>query len=199
MENIKSIYQSLLKTSEIYSELQNSTGLTCLNECGKCCENPNIFARPSELLPMAEWLYQEGRAFELVEELENLANASELKNCIFYKKLDEFGRGRCGAYEFRPLICRSFGVFIREHKEGRREFSVCKLIKEEHRERYQEVMASIDSYKHVRAVDEITNEFFQSDANLFLENENQINLSLLVILKKVILVNELKKQKSHES
>lgn len=199
MDKSVTILNALEEVSSFYKDLQKASGLNCLEGCGKCCDNPSIFARASEMLPMAEWLYREGRADETLELLLRELNVAEHKNCVFYQKEGDSNRGRCLAYEFRPLVCRSFGVFLREGKSGRREFSVCKLIKENQQDKYLERQNEIENFSSYQLVDQVSYKFYQSDIELALESEEQINISLMKALKKVIFYNELLKKESHEN
>lgn len=198
MEKNRIIHKALEEVSGVYKDLQNASGLNCLESCGQCCDNPNIFVRPSELLPAAELIYRQGQSDEVLEKLAAMTVGTEHKKCFFFQKLDDSHRGRCLAYEGRPLLCRSFGVFLRVGKSGKREFSVCKPMKENQADLYQKLQKEVDNFHEYNLIDEVSYKFYQVDMDLAQEAEVQINLALLLALKKVVFYFELLEKESHE-
>jgi uncharacterized protein len=107
-----------------FSGYQNSTGLNCLPGCGKCCLNPEVDASPWEMIPMAIFLYDQGKAEEWIEKL----SQTQQKFCLVYQG-DLKGQGQCSLYQVRPSLCRMFGVGGYKDKSGKIDLSICKEIK----------------------------------------------------------------------
>ncbi len=113
---------------EVFSHFQQQSNLMCLPQCGACCLAPTVEASALELLPLALYLLDEGLAPETLDSLKEPP-----PSCIFYKKLNEEGsKGFCGVYQKRPSLCRVFGAGARLNKNGAKELSLCKKIKEAH-------------------------------------------------------------------
>ena len=72
---LQNIYDEMGKH---FSEYQKSTGLHCLEGCGKCCTNPEVEASVLEMIPFALRMYDENRLDEWLEKLET-------KNGILWK------------------------------------------------------------------------------------------------------------------
>lgn len=114
-----------------FSNFQKSTGLNCLEGCGKCCTNPDIEASVLEMLPLAVRLHDENKLDEWLEKLENPSQDS----CLLFQAHSADGsKGMCGAYKERPSVCRMFGVAGYFDKHHEVTLSVCKLIREKYPE-----------------------------------------------------------------
>lgn len=125
LTSIQNHFQSLDKRIE---QIQNLTGLHCPHGCGKCCENPNVETSPLDWLPQARELAREGKLEKVWEDLDNLAPNSP---CYYYIQDPNYlGRGRCGAYQNRPMVCRMFGYSAVRDKYGKKKASICKVHKE---------------------------------------------------------------------
>ena len=128
--NIQQLVQDLQlfynEMGRAFSDYQQSTGLTCASGCGKCCDNPEITANVAEMLPLAWDFYERGIAEEWLEKL----SAAELPICPLAKfQSPDRMKGQCTEYQFRPSICREFGVSGHTKKDGKKVLSVCKYIK----------------------------------------------------------------------
>lgn len=187
IELINLIKNSLDQIGLYYNDLQKRSGLNCLESCGRCCENPNIYCRPSELLPMAFELYQKGHAQKVLESLE-APSPEILKDqlCIHFQRGANPGEGMCSMYNFRPLVCRSFGVYLHKNKRAENEFSVCKFIKEDQNSQYLKLVENLEAFLQDRILESVANEFYNIDPIFLTETEEQINLSLIKALKRVI-------------
>jgi Fe-S-cluster containining protein len=119
--NLQKVYNEM---SKAFIEYQLSTGLHCLSGCGRCCLNPEIEASVLEMFPLALRIYEEGKAEEWLDKLEN--NTQE--SCLLFQSFGE-GQGFCGSYNERPAICRMFGVGATD-KHQKVRHSICKYIKE---------------------------------------------------------------------
>ncbi len=179
------IINKLAEVGLKYSATQEMTKLTCIKDCGKCCYNPEVYARPLELLPLAIDLNKKNKLEDTYERLQSYVHNSEKNEvCFFYHKIDEV-RGYCTAYEFRPLLCRSFGAFVRKKANHKKELSVCKLIKIEKQTTFENVLTKMDEIPESFCTDLLANSFYQIDPELFLEKELQINNAALKIFEKV--------------
>lgn len=128
---VENLYKHLDK--EI-SDFQKSTGLHCVTGCGMCCKKPDIEATPLEFLPLAMQLFDEGRAEKVLEEIRDKDDTI----CIAFRPgTTPFG-GSCGEYTYRGMICRLFGYAARRNKEGVKELTTCKIIKEGQAKNYHE-------------------------------------------------------------
>lgn len=138
MENYRELANSVQEiyreAGKAFGEFQTQSKLNCLNGCGKCCLNPNISASMLEMLPYALELIENNTALSVFDHLASMDFEAET-SCILYQKSSFDGlSGKCGAYENRPSICRSFGASARLNKNNEREWVVCALIKERHKE-----------------------------------------------------------------
>ena len=126
LAEIRRIYQEIDQQIAFF---QNTTDLHCLECCGSCCESLEVEATVTELLPLAEEIFQSSRQDSLAELIEQ----NEKKNnpaCVLYRPDPLIpGNGRCGQYPLRPLVCRLFGFAGRYSKSQKPEFSTCKKIK----------------------------------------------------------------------
>jgi len=147
--------------SELDDEIksfQASTGLHCLNGCGKCCLKPDIEAAPLEFLPLAMSLHREGLAEAWLEKLQN-----QEPICKVYDE-GQSGPGKCSRYNDRGMICRLFGYSARKNKYGQKEILTCTIIKEEQKKLFELASAEIqtklsvpvaaDYYARLRAIDQ---------------------------------------------
>jgi len=103
------------------------TGLRCQAGCSQCCENPDIEATVTEVLPAAVRLWAEGQAQSYLEAIQG----KDYKGgCIFYQpQYANIAPGCCRMYAFRPGLCRLFGFSARRDKYGRGALITCKIIK----------------------------------------------------------------------
>lgn len=126
--DLQNIYDEMGSSFSLY---QNSSGLNCLEGCGKCCHNPDVAASVLEMVPLALKIFDDGKLDEWLDKLE----APESEHCLMYQMHSPDGtKGMCGVYQQRPSVCRMFGVagyFNKHHEIG---LSVCRLIREKYPE-----------------------------------------------------------------
>ena len=147
VQAVKRVYARLDKEIDT---MQQSSGLHCLSGCGECCKKPDIECTPLEFLPLALELYDEGRAEQAWEELQNQHN----NLCyVFRPHVTNFG-GLCNAYPNRGLICRLFGFTARTNKEGQRELVTCKFIKEDQAQAFIKVTEELKAGKKIPVMSE---------------------------------------------
>ena len=126
---------------------KSETNLHCLVGCGKCCSKPDIDASPLEFLPWAFNLFLNGKADEMLEELNN----SAISTCHIYRPLallEEYN-GSCSNYRYRGLICRLFGYAASRDKYGELRLATCKIIKEDQLENYNNTEEAISKGLYV--------------------------------------------------
>jgi Fe-S-cluster containining protein len=139
---VKKVYEQLNK--EI-AQFQKDSKLYCISGCGECCKKPDIECTPLEFLPLALQLFDEGRAEQVLEELDNKKDSF----CyLFNPHITNFG-GMCNEYPNRGLICRLFGYAARINKEGRKELVTCKLIKESQNENYLKTVEALKQGQYI--------------------------------------------------
>lgn len=121
---VEAVYQ---ESGDAFKSFQNQSGLTCISGCGACCLNPDVTATQLELLPYALYLIDHNLADMMLNKLEN----TDRSFCISYLMESEDGKkGKCGIYQYRPSLCRSFGASARINKKIEKEWMICKYIKE---------------------------------------------------------------------
>ncbi len=122
---VKKIYDEMAET---FSTYQSNSGLSCLPNCGRCCQNPEVEASMLEMLPFAMKIYDEGKMDEWLLKLETTSQ----KHCLLFVPTGGEGQGQCGSYQERPSVCRMFGVAGTFNKHHEVTLSICKYIKESH-------------------------------------------------------------------
>lgn len=118
------LYQELDREIERFKK---DTGIRCVPGCGQCCISSKVETTILEMFPLALelWRKKEGEYW-----LKKAEGAGPSTPCVFYQP--DFllsGKGRCGAYEFRPLLCRLFGFSAVTNKYGRNVILTCRLVK----------------------------------------------------------------------
>lgn len=129
------------------STFKSETNLYCRTGCGKCCSTPDIDASPLEFLPWALHLFLNGKAEEMILELNNKSNS----NCHLYRPLSVLDRsnGSCSNYRYRGLICRLFGYASSRDKYGKLRLATCKIIKEEQQKNFTDTEEAINKGLYV--------------------------------------------------
>jgi len=120
---------------KVFSELDEhlasvsaDTGMKCVHLCNACCRKTDIEASPIEFIPLAAWLYENGKVDEF---LERLNKTGDTGYCVLFSP-DAWKEGKwgCTNYEKRGLICRLFGFGYRLNRDSVPELVTCKLMKE---------------------------------------------------------------------
>lgn len=132
MSIVKKVNEVEVLFAELDREIavfQSTTKLSCLTGCGRCCTHNEIDASPLEFLPWAYHLYVNGEANEMLDTL----NQDSIEICHIYKPKGTFkeGKGSCGEYRYRGLICRLFGYGANQDKYGMLRLATCTIIKED--------------------------------------------------------------------
>jgi Fe-S-cluster containining protein len=171
-ENFVTLEEKIRAVEEVFENLaleislfQSKSSLSCKSGCGKCCFKPDIEATILEFLPFAEFLYQQGIAFDWLEK-----TATNDSICVLLNP-QQLDTGMCTQYKYRGLICRLFGFSARTNKYGKKELVTCTTIKENDSAKYslavEQIASGIDvpvmnnHYIRLHAIDyELTREFF---------------------------------------
>ena len=165
-EKVRAVEEVFDTLDREIASFQSRSGLYCSWGCGKCCFKPDIEATILEFLPFAQYLYEQGKAFEWLETLK--ANSSSI--CLILNPTQRTA-GLCSEYKHRGLICRLFGYSARTNKYGAKELVTCSVIKTEQAANFHAAAAAIDDggevpvmsqyYMRLHAIDfELTREFF---------------------------------------
>jgi Fe-S-cluster containining protein len=169
------------EVSQVFSALQESSGLSCPPGCGACCMNPEISCSPFELLPLALHLLEQKRAEVVLEKAKNAIN----DRCIMLQVNDEEkGLGRCSDYAYRPFLCRVFGVSARLEKNQSVTYSICKVLKES--SKVPGKALQLESMKDTAPIIEIWKRRFESLHPHLNAIELPINEALVVMIEKLL-------------
>ncbi|MCW8108270.1 YkgJ family cysteine cluster protein [Alteromonas ponticola] len=123
-----------------FGGFQQQTGLSCIKNCGACCNNPQVEASILEMLPLALHLFDTGQAESFLEQISDSAGFS----CQLFQRHSLDGtKGTCTVYEWRPGICRMFGVAGYRTKTQAPTISVCAPIKTAQPHRYANALIAI--------------------------------------------------------
>ncbi len=123
---VEKLYQTLDK--DIF-ELRNQTGISCVENCVKCCTTPRIEATALEFYPLAYHLYKTGEAENVLTQIDEINDPTI---CPILNHLSFGGkRPGCTQYEHRGLICRLFTYSYGTDKYGVRRINACKTIRVE--------------------------------------------------------------------
>ena len=129
-----SLAKKVIEIEALFGELdaeinifQAATKLKCLPGCGRCCTHNQVDASPLEFLPWAYQLHLNGEALQVLEALSDKTS----NICYNYNPIGllEEGKGNCGTYNYRGLICRLFGYAANSDKYGKLRLATCKIIK----------------------------------------------------------------------
>ncbi|WP_425636804.1 YkgJ family cysteine cluster protein [Algoriphagus yeomjeoni] len=137
-------------TLDVFGELESETkqfvsesGLGCVSGCGFCCANPKVPASPLEFLPLAFDLYAKGLAESTLQSIES---TEEGASCVIYRPQSADGKqGFCGNHSKRGMICRLFAASARKTKYGKKDLIICKVLKEEKAEEFQNTSERINN------------------------------------------------------
>jgi len=150
------------KLEQETAQFEQSSGLSCVSGCGKCCTYPNVEASPIEFLPWAFHLFLNGEAEKTIIQL----NKTQRSTCLIYKPFSIINQGRCSNYKYRGLICRLFGFAANTDKYGNLRLATCKIIKEGQAENYNSTAEAINKGLYVPVFTEYYMQLNQIDFNL---------------------------------
>ncbi|XOV93922.1 MAG: YkgJ family cysteine cluster protein [Bacteroidota bacterium] len=182
IRKVKAVEKVFSRLEVETNALKEHTGMHCLPGCGRCCMKPDIEASPLEFLPLAYSWFEEGKAYEKLEELDS----NPMNICLVFKPVYLSDRnGSCGDYEHRGLICRLFGYATSRDKNGERRLVTCNLIKQEQPDSYQKAVDKIADKEYLPSFINYYQQLVQIDFRL--ANEMlPINKAIKVALHEVI-------------
>ncbi len=120
---IRSVNRLFARLDNHIAIFKEKSGLSCIPDCGMCCNKEDINATILEFLPAAMNFYLSGVYEDILDIIENKTDDI----CIFYDP--SAVNGNCAAYNYRGLICRLFGFASRQNKYGDKALVTCKIIK----------------------------------------------------------------------
>ena len=135
------------QVSDLFAEIdrqtaafQQATDLHCPSGCGKCCENPQVEVTVLDCVPLAIALFAQGEGENWLTRLAT----PERDYCLFYQPdPGQPGNGRCTVYQWRPLLCRTFGFATVRNKWGEPELAACVVHKAKQPEAVQGCQTAI--------------------------------------------------------
>ncbi len=126
--------------SEEFGSYQAQAGLHCLSGCGACCNNPQVEASVLEMLPLALHLFDTGQAEHYLKQMQDSGGFA----CHLFERHSLDGlKGACSVYEWRPGICRMFGVAGYRSKTDVPTLSVCSTIKNQMPAKYADALIAV--------------------------------------------------------
>lgn len=126
--------------SEEFGSFQAQAGLHCLSGCGACCNNPQVEASVLEMLPLALHLFDTGQAEHYLEQMQDSGGFA----CHLFERHSLDGlKGACSVYEWRPGICRMFGVAGYRSKTDVPTLSICSTIKNQMPAKYADALIAV--------------------------------------------------------
>ena len=164
------------------AQFEQSSGISCVSGCGKCCTYPDIEASPLEFLPWAFHLFLNGEA----EKTLIVLNKTHSSTCLIYKPLSIIDQGRCSNYKYRGLICRLFGFAANTDKYGNLRLATCNIIKEGQTENYNSTAEAITKGLHVPVFTEYYMQLNQIDfhlGNIILPVNKALKMALEEVLQ----------------
>lgn len=139
---VEALFHQLEQEIVLFKE---TTKLSCVAGCGKCCTYPDVEASPLEFLPWAFHLFLNDEAEKTLQ----LLSKTNSSTCFIYKPLAGLYQGRCSNYKYRGLICRLFGFAANTDKYGKLRLATCKIIKEGQHKKYNSTEEAILKGLHV--------------------------------------------------
>lgn len=183
-----------IKILELYNEMDQEsqafkklTGIHCLAQCGKCCQNPQVSATMLEMLPLALFLIENG--YDDKEE--------RSPTCQFFKADPTHpDRGSCGVYAYRPIVCRLFGWMATIDKNTQPRLSTCDLIKNDQQNLVKTIQEDTSLLEKLPVITQWKEKFLAIDPS-WGRDIYPVNVALKLTLEKVLLIKRLSAQ-SHQ-
>ena len=128
--------------SQEFGSYQKISGLNCVEGCGACCNNPQVEASVLEMLPLALHLFDTGQAEAYLQQMHDSGGFA----CHLFQRHSLDGmKGACTVYEWRPGICRMFGVAGYRTKTDQPTLSVCATIKASKPQRFADALIAMST------------------------------------------------------
>ena len=164
------------------AQFEQSSGISCVSGCGRCCTYPNVEASPLEFLPWVFHLFINGEAEKTLIMLKKTHSST----CLIYKPLSIIDQGRCSNYKYRGLICQLFGFAANTDKYGNLRLATCKIIKEGQAENYNSTVEAITKGLYVPVFTEYYMQLNQIDfhlGNIILPVNEALRMALEEVLQ----------------
>lgn len=138
MDGASFILELGMRIMEIYTEIdgrvsdfKEKTKLSCLRDCGECCQKNVAKMTPIEFIPLAIEIFSRGETERYLKILKQRQD----KTCILYRphKYDP-RKGYCSFYSLRAATCRLYGYGIKKNKHGQYEPVTCEYLRSKFRE-----------------------------------------------------------------
>ena len=186
---MKDIKQKIRKVLFLYKEIDKKVDmftrkskLKCLSGCGKCCESPNVEATVLEMIPLALDLWEKDQAEEWWEKTKKIDGKGP---CVFCRPDPLIpGKGRCGVYPFRPMLCRFYAFSARKEKDNRLSLYGCPLIRDAQPEEFKNAQKGINAGMKVPCMSDYTIQVSAMDPQLGKE-QLPINKAAQLAIEKV--------------
>lgn len=131
IEELKHVHQELDTKTQSFKQ---ETRMSCLEGCGKCCISKNVESFPGEWVELAlDVASGKNTSFGTLDELLAKAQKEVANPCIMFRPdPTHHDKGSCGAYDYRPIVCRLFGFSTVRMKNNARTLVTCRQIKALH-------------------------------------------------------------------
>jgi Fe-S-cluster containining protein len=129
MDTISKVIDGYKRLDEMIARFQAASGIYCPDGCGICCMEWWVEASILEVLPLALEIYSRRQEEEVLTSIQEKEEHQDSRCAVLLSEPPQEGKGPCGYYEFRPLLCRLFGFASRKNKFNKPEFSPCRIIK----------------------------------------------------------------------
>ncbi len=178
VRQIEKVYQRMERE---LSRFGQTTRVGCPSGCITCCLKPDLEASVLEFLPLAWHLVTTGQHDGVIARIEEYPKVCASLNTL--RTVTE--QPGCRFYAHRGAICRLFGsAALRNLKTRRNTLYSCKIQKELYADRWEEMVAQINSLKGVPLVTDYYMELQTIDPQLA-NDYNPINISIRKAINKV--------------
>lgn len=128
MNQLTALREAFDQIDQATQRFCDSTGLHCQKGCGACCTKPHIQTTVLEMMPAAQWLIETNQTDDILNKIKTNKLSGR---CVFYQPTaSDETKGQCGAYHYRPGICRLFAFAANRDKYQKLKLVTCKVIKE---------------------------------------------------------------------
>ncbi len=123
VQAVRKIFNEIEKERQKFFE---KAPLHCPSDCTACCQGKNIAATALEFFPYAWEMFREGKIEDKYWEFKS----QEKEGCLLLESDSTSSKTFCSQYENRGVICRLFGNSAMIDKNGTKQYSGCKTLKE---------------------------------------------------------------------
>jgi len=186
----KKIIKFYKQTDKETYKFSKKSGVSCIENCGKCCQYDDISVSYFELLPMVFKLHKEKKLDFYYSKLHDHA-ADNM--CMFYSENEnKESKGHCRYYNERFLVCRLFGFSAFIKKDKTKDYTACAYIKQKYKDRITSVNKEINSGLFLPVLSEKFIQFAALDPRISLQLYS-INEAFKLMAEKFMLKLKFKK------